>query len=481
MNNAEKYDFVVIGSGILALSTAFRLKQRDRTAKIVLIGPDSDQHSATRCAGAMINVFAEIPFNGFEYDSTAQKLKILIEAEKLWDEFCEELGSYADSYVPKPMGQTHVILNSRSTPTEVNTFNYIQNWLKLNSHVEELNPKDVPGLKATDYGFPMRAMTLRDRHVNPVAIMNALIEGHKKNGVEIISDRVKAIKKSGIGGKSKIAYVTTCQDQKIQGAEFIFANGFDPYNDFSSELGILPIFANGGCALHLTKPEWVKRKGGLGSTLDELNDVIRMVDRGGACGIHIVPQGDGSFYLGASSAVWTNPEYTPKLAATQVLINSAMNEINYELWHYDVKLIGNGFRPCTPDAMPIIGKTKLKNAYCLNGFKRDGFTASPHASNLIVEAIEKNKNPMSIFEPTRKLISYKSRNEAIADALEVSSASMYQHYQHIAPLKKEVLSKSDQEYILACHKRVPGQFGIHPEMLHLYADKEFFVKFKKHL
>lgn len=481
MINDTKYDFVIVGSGILALTTAFRLAQRDKTAKIALIGPDEDQHAATRCAGAMINVFAEIPRNGFEYPSTSQKLKILIEAEKLWDEFCQELSVYADQEVPKPSGKTHVILNARSTPTEVETFNYIQNWAKINSQVEELNPNAVPGLKTTDYGFAIRAMTLRDRHINPMVIMNALIEGHKRNGVTIIPDRIEAIKKAGITSKSKIVSVRTSTGKIIEGNTYIFANGFDPNNDFSTELGILPIFANGGCALHLTKPDWAKRKGGLGNSLDSLNDVIRMVDRGGACGIHIVPQGDGSFYLGASSAVWTNPEFTPKLAAIQVLINSAMNEINYELWHYDVKLIGNGFRPCTPDAMPIIGKTKLRNAFCLNGFKRDGFTASPYASKLIVQSIENDENPISIFDPTRKLISYKNKDQAVEDALEISSASMYQHYQHISPLKREVLAQADKRYIMECHKRVSGQFGIHPEMLHLYADKEFFNKFKKHL
>ena len=50
---------VIIGNGILALTTAFRfLKNSD--AAIEIIGPRNRMGAATPCAGAMLNSFAEI-------------------------------------------------------------------------------------------------------------------------------------------------------------------------------------------------------------------------------------------------------------------------------------------------------------------------------------------------------------------------------------------------------------------------------------
>lgn len=481
MVTEKKFDFVVVGGGILALSSGLRIKRRFPECSLAIIGPQVDAHSATRCAGAMINVFAEIPRDGFKFLPTTEKLKILLEAERDWDNFCEEIEDFSDLPLSKPRGKTHVILNSRSTPAEVKTFEYIRDWTSDNAWMRDISPAEVPGLSPTDYGFVMRAMTLGDRHINPHRVLAALEVGLKRNGVHIIDDRVVYLNRSGFGLRSMLSSLTTSSGETIAAGSFVFANGFDPTNDFSDVLGVLPVFANGGAALRLTKPDWVKQKGGLGSSLDDLDDVIRMVDRGGACGIHIVPEGNGSFYVGASSAVWTNAQYLPKLSAVQVLINSAINELNREFWHYDVSFVGNGFRPCTPDAMPLVGKTGLKNVYCLNGFKRDGFTASPFASRLIIDAIERDDNPIPIFDPTRKLISFKNRGDAINDAMEVSRASMFQHYQHVAPIKEPALEAADRSYILNTYRRVKGDFGIHPEMLHLFADDEYFRRIKPHL
>lgn len=472
----ENFDFCVVGSGILATATCLRLSQKFPNSSIALIGPSLDPNAATRCAGAMINVVAEIPNDGFKYQPTLEKLNLLLNAEALWDDFCEEISAVSGEVVPPPRGRTHVILNSRSTDIEVKTYAYIQNWLQQNQQVVEIQPHEVPGLKATDRGTPIRAMTVRDRHINPHKVLFSLQVALNRLGVKFFDDRVVDVDVA----RKTVKSILLKNGFKLRANVFVFANGFDPYgNGLHNKLGVMPIFANGGCALRLRRPAWVARKGGLGRSLEGLTDVIRMVDRGGACGIHLVPQGNGEFYLGASSAVWTNPEFIPKLAATQVLLNSALNEINYEFWHYDVELIGNGFRPTTVDGLPLIGKTSFDNAYILNGFKRDGFTCSPYVSKLLVECIENESNVIPIFSPNRKVLSYKTKHDAIHDALNVSFSSMYQHYQNISPLKIQGVRDADRRYIDEVYKAVRGDFGIHPEMLHLYADKEFFNQFKR--
>jgi len=58
---------------------------------------------------------------------------------------------------------------------------------------------------------------------------------------------------------------------------------------------------------------------------------------------------------------------------------------------------------------------------------------------------------------------------------------MFQHYQYVSPLKKAAYRDADEGFINAIYKKVGKSFGIHPEMLHLYADNELFAKFRKHL
>jgi hypothetical protein len=165
----------------------------------------------------------------------------------------------------------------------------------------------------------------------------------------------------------------------------------------------------------------------------------------------------------------------PKLAAVQVLMNSAINEISYELFYYDVELLGNGFRPTTPDAFPIIGGTGIKNLWVNNGMKRDGFTSCWATAEYLVEGILANRDDWGLFSPTRKLLSYKNREQAIKSAMEMYQGSFVQHYGIQMPLRIPGEKARITAEIENTYKRVGSRdFGIHPEMLHIYADNENF-------
>ena len=66
-------DITIIGNGISALSLAFRIKQRDRSCSVTVIGPKDRKGSATLAAGAMINVIAEIPYGCFENEALTER------------------------------------------------------------------------------------------------------------------------------------------------------------------------------------------------------------------------------------------------------------------------------------------------------------------------------------------------------------------------------------------------------------------------
>ena len=53
------FDFLIIGNGSIGLSVCFALTKENPNLNIGLIGPKHRMFSASKAAGAMINVFAE--------------------------------------------------------------------------------------------------------------------------------------------------------------------------------------------------------------------------------------------------------------------------------------------------------------------------------------------------------------------------------------------------------------------------------------
>ncbi len=478
------HDYLIVGGSISALSTAFVLKKKEPSLKVAVIGNFVDYHSATRCAGAMINCFAELPYDALSDPAMTKKYEMALESNQLWPEYIDQINEFSDEKLEQVSGKTYCLLTSKSTRIEIKTFDYILNTIGRDyDSIYEVDPSEIKGLKPTDLGQTMRAMAVPDSKIDPHKALDCLRSACKNLGVELFDDMVSHCETEMMSGKVK---EVVCESgDKYKAKRYILAQGFDE-NKIKASLRkakYLPIITNGGAALRLTAPDWLVEKGGLGRDLLELNDVIRMVDRGGACGIHVVPAGDNrSFYLGASSATWPNKEFKPKLAAVQVLMNSAINEISYELFHYDVELIGNGFRPVTPDGYPIIGGTSIENVWINNGMKRDGFTSCWAVAQDLVEGILSDRTDWGLFSPERKLISYRTREQAIESALEVYQGSFVQHYGVEMPLRIPATKDRHLQEIEGIYKKVKRRnFGIHPEMLHIYADNQNYKIVKPYL
>ena len=51
-------------------------------------------------------------------------------------------------------------------------------------------------------------------------------------------------------------------------------------------------------------------------------------------------------------------------------------------------IIISGFRPCTPDLKPIIGKSKIENLYIATGHYRNGVLFSAISSDLLLKIVQ---------------------------------------------------------------------------------------------
>tara|TARA_B100000900_G_scaffold408471_1_gene422774 strand:+ start:654 stop:1763 length:1110 start_codon:yes stop_codon:yes gene_type:complete len=102
---------------------------------------------------------------------------------------------------------------------------------------------------------------------------------------------------------------------------------------------------------------------------------------------YLVPRDDGLIVVGATveNKAEFNQGNTPKginqlQAGIKSLLPEALNWPQMEHWW--------GFRPCTPDLKPIIGKSNIKNLYLATGHYRNGVLFSAITSDIIFKLIE---------------------------------------------------------------------------------------------
>jgi L-2-hydroxyglutarate oxidase LhgO len=80
----KKYDYLIVGAGVIGLTVAYELLNRDSTLKIAIIEKESDVgfHSSGRNSGVL--------HSGFYYSADSLKAKLTADGNRLMKEFCKE-------------------------------------------------------------------------------------------------------------------------------------------------------------------------------------------------------------------------------------------------------------------------------------------------------------------------------------------------------------------------------------------------------
>lgn len=81
---AKKYNYIIVGSGIIGLSIARTLKERNPAVQILMI--DKEEHEAYHASSRNSGVLHA----GFYYTADSLKAKLTVEGSKAWIQFCEE-------------------------------------------------------------------------------------------------------------------------------------------------------------------------------------------------------------------------------------------------------------------------------------------------------------------------------------------------------------------------------------------------------
>ncbi|MEH2114845.1 glycine oxidase ThiO [Nostoc sp.] len=343
---------VIIGGGVIGLAIAIELKLRGTNVTVLC---RDFQAAATHAAAGMLAPDAENIPNG-AMRSLCWRSRALYPD---WTRKLEELTGLNTGY--RPCGILAPVFEEAGGAGEVNSSSSPSSpayWLN-----KETIHQYQPGLGAEVVGgwwYP------EDAQVDNKALAHVLRTTAESVGVEL---------KDGItveGFLQQQGQVVGVQTNAgiIRAAHYVLASGA-----WSNELLPLPVRPRKGQMLSVRIPEV--------SLELPLNRVLFGQD------IYIVPRRDRLVIGATSEDVGFIPNNTPE--GIQKLLQAAIR-LYPQLKHYPIQEFWWGFRPATPDELPILGTSHCQNLTLATGHYRNGILLAPITAALIADLILEQKS-----------------------------------------------------------------------------------------
>ncbi len=452
---------IIVGNGILGLTTAYRLIKRDQNAEIIIIGPEDNKGCASLAAAAMFNSFCEIDSHTLSNNIEKQKWLFNKSSTPYWPNFLKEIQH--DSGIQQEYGfGTYLINNHVTDDLEDENFDAIVNALKeYNEPFSYIDPKTIKNYNPDAQGRAARGIYIDgEGWVNPTLLMLGLKKALlKNNNVKFIHAYAEhLIQENGI-----ISHVVLDNKSIVQGDIYFVAPGatFSKIMEASNfKLNFPKIFYGVGSSILLK------------TDTKTLSNCVRTPNRGLACGVYSAPQDSEHTLVGASNFISPWPEDFARITSVYTLLKSAMEQINTDYYRSHLVKVNVGWRPTSEDTLPLLGKTTISNLLVATGTKRDGLHCSPVISEFISDLIldGKSKHDLSLFTPERDVARIYTREEAISIVVRHTINAAYQH--DFKPSKNrmiEQLEKFYQDEFNQLHDKVGAHdWGIPPEMVDMY-------------
>jgi thiazole synthase len=340
-------DIVIIGGGVIGLAIAVELKLRG--ANVTVLCRDF-QAAATHAAAGMLAPDAEIIQDQAMRELCWRSRALYPE----WTRKLEDLTGITTGYwacgILAPVYQQPTSRRSRESPAY---------WLDQQA-IHQYQPglgNDVVG----GWWYP------EDAQVDNRALAQSLWTAAKSLGVEL-KDNITV---EGLIQQQKQVIGVQTNTGLIRASHYVLAAGA-----WSSELLPLPVSPRKGQMLSLKLPDFVPQL------------PLRRVLFGE--NIYIVPRRNRSIILGATSEdVGFTPHNTP--AGIQTLLQQAIR-LYPLLQDYAIQEFWWGFRPATPDELPILGTSHCENLTLATGHYRNGILLAPVTAELIANLIGEQKS-----------------------------------------------------------------------------------------
>jgi len=463
---------IIVGNGIIALTTAFRLAKTANSAdEIVIIGKKSRPGSATLAAAAMFNSFAEIEEGSLEKEFDRYRFEMSRLATKMWPDFISDILECASSNLPTECLKcdgTYVVNNTAADNLDSTNFDAILAGLReFDEPFEEVSPAGIPNYFPEERYRATRAIYIpNEGWINPrllIEVFESGLESFQK--VSFVDSEADILCKNG----NRIDTVVLKNGNKIEGDQFFIATGATASDLVDrSNIGIQMqrIFYGVGVSLQLTSPEFPHTQ------------CIRTPNRGLACGLYTVPLFKGpnspndSIVIGASNMISPTPQTEGRVVSVQSLLQGAMEQINRNFYKATLERVNVGWRPTSTDTYMLAGATSLPNLFIATGTKRDGIHLAPLISQTMCSIMKNEKidERFEVFRPERKVMRNLSRSEAVKKGTKHLISAAYQH--GFIPAHGRMIHQMEQLYrddLERLHDQVGAEeWGIPPEMIDMY-------------
>lgn len=472
----------IIGNGIIALTTAFKLLSRlSPSDEITILGKANRQGAATTVAPAMLNSFGELETDTLNSEVGRYRFELSREATKLWPSFIKEILDQAEPWAKEICGiyngpeqgkwfdtGTYIVNNSAADALDDENFDAIVNGLKAYKEpFEMIAPRDIPNYLPEQHYRATRALYIpSEGWINPrllIEILENILKNHPQ--VTLIDEDIDRLTESN----KQIDHIITASGKIISGDKFLLAAGaFTTDLVAKSQLSIAMqrVFYGAGVTLEIYSPDYPHQK------------CVRTPNRGLACGLYSAPYYKGpkmkSDYVaaGASNFVSPTPCFQARLTSVSALMKGLIEQINANFYRAELVNVNVGQRPLSQDSNPLLGQTSIKNLVIATGTRREGIHLAPIISDRLAAILsdESVETKFNMLNPERPLIQNLSREEGIKKATKHLISAAYQHgFSPSQSRMPQQIKKMYQDDLERLHDKV-GAFGwgIPADMLDMY-------------
>jgi glycine oxidase len=359
----NEYDALVIGAGLVGLSCAWRAAQRGLS--VVVVEREGPGAGASSAAAGMLAPITEAEFGA------EALLRLNLAGAERWPAFARELGA---ELCYRSTGAL-VAAADRDDLEELRRLHAFQRSLGLDA--EWLTPSECrrlePGLSPRCGGG---ILAPQDHHVDPLAVVAALVAACERSGVEIVGgDAVVAVDERG---------VRTASGRSIGAESVVVAAGCWSGRGIEG-LPEMPIRPVKGQILALRRP----------ADRPLAEHLVRSL----RC--YIVDRGDGRVVLGATMEE-RGFDTTVTADGVYRLLEAAW-EVLPDVSELELEGARAGLRPGTPDNSPLIGRGEPSNVIWACGHHRNGVLLTPITAEAVADLLSGAQPSADVapFSPAR--------------------------------------------------------------------------------